>query len=538
MTEEESTQQLDGKRASGDDGRMPFESFTITGFSIICAWHFLALFSSVPNAGEATSAGRPLACQLALYLSLAVSYLAAALGATWTQRKLSSRGASGWRRLALGGGLFATGASAFVILSGSHAFSLSLCAWVVLGLSEVTLMLPWLQQAGLADANKSNYRNLAFNMGLGAGIAFIVGNLFSPYGEIVFCALPLLSSILPARYVETGELPSQAAEGDRKSALRGPEMLKGNFNFVCCGLVFGACQAVFSTAVQSFDIVSYGTGSSWPIVGCLISALVILVIRDNESPSRMIVHVQRFSSFLFTVGVMVSFYFISSKGALDQAVYAAGDTIGQMLSLSGFNSFDFGFMVVALSITALTKRNHVEFAGLNRCAVYLSMAAGLAGGSVAQNAAASVLPSPLTAIVAILVAVLAASALSTRERSANAPRADNEEQTQRPTRGTIPTKKPPELEKGEHDARIEDLAEISHLSNREKQVFSMLANGMNANDIQQELWISIHTVKTHISNIYRKLDVHSAHELIALVNAEAGADALREKLGHETDDHK
>lgn len=538
MAEDESTQQLDGASATGENKRGGFESFTVTGFSIICAWHFLALFSSVPTAGEATSAGRPLACQLALYLSLAASYFAAALGATRTQRTLSAKGASGWRRLALGAGFFATGASAFVILAGSHAFALSLCAWVVLGLSEVTLMLPWLQQAGLTDANKSTYRNLAFNMGLGAGIAFIAGNLFSPYGEIVFCALPLLSSVLPARYAETSEPASQAANGDRKETLRGSEMLKENVNFVCCGLVFGACQAVFSAAARALDTVSYGTGSSWPIVGCLISALVILVIRDNESPSRMIVHVQRFSSFLFTVGVMVSFYFVSSRNALDQAVYAAGDTIGQMLSLSGFNCFDFGFMVVALSAAALTKRDHVEFAGMNRCAVYLSMAVGLAGGSVAQTAAALVLPNSLTAIVAILVAVLAASALSTHERAANAPQADTEAQTQDPAHVDTHIEKPIELEADERTARIESLAEISHLSNREKQVFSMLANGMNANDIQQELWISIHTVKTHISNIYRKLDVHSAHELIALVDAEAGADALRERLGHETDDHQ
>ena len=44
-----------------------------------------------------------------------------------------------------------------------------------------------------------------------------------------------------------------------------------------------------------------------------------------------------------------------------------------------------------------------------------------------------------------------------------------------------------------------------------------MAKGRNAEYIQNALFISNHTAKTHIANIYRKLDVHSAQELLDLV---------------------
>ncbi len=45
----------------------------------------------------------------------------------------------------------------------------------------------------------------------------------------------------------------------------------------------------------------------------------------------------------------------------------------------------------------------------------------------------------------------------------------------------------------------------------------LVAKGRNADYIQQSLTISTHTAKTHIANIYHKLDVHSMQELLDLV---------------------
>lgn len=57
------------------------------------------------------------------------------------------------------------------------------------------------------------------------------------------------------------------------------------------------------------------------------------------------------------------------------------------------------------------------------------------------------------------------------------------------------------------------VAEESQLSQREEEVLFLLANGKSVADIEKELVIAKGTAKTHVRNVYRKLDVHSRDEL-------------------------
>ena len=61
-----------------------------------------------------------------------------------------------------------------------------------------------------------------------------------------------------------------------------------------------------------------------------------------------------------------------------------------------------------------------------------------------------------------------------------------------------------------------------NLSNREREVLHHLADGSNYQEIANELFISVDTVRHHIRNIYKKLQVHS--------QSEAVAKAIRKKL--------
>lgn len=53
------------------------------------------------------------------------------------------------------------------------------------------------------------------------------------------------------------------------------------------------------------------------------------------------------------------------------------------------------------------------------------------------------------------------------------------------------------------------------LSTRELTVLVLLARGRSNRDVQNELYISINTVRAHVQSIYGKLDVHSRSELAA-----------------------
>ena len=59
-----------------------------------------------------------------------------------------------------------------------------------------------------------------------------------------------------------------------------------------------------------------------------------------------------------------------------------------------------------------------------------------------------------------------------------------------------------------------EICDQYQLTPREQEVFALLAKGRNAEHIGKELFISMHTVKTHTSRIYRKLSINSQQELI------------------------
>ena len=45
------------------------------------------------------------------------------------------------------------------------------------------------------------------------------------------------------------------------------------------------------------------------------------------------------------------------------------------------------------------------------------------------------------------------------------------------------------------------------LTTREREILKLIAQGKSNQDISTELFISEHTVKTHISNLFRKLGI-------------------------------
>jgi LuxR family maltose regulon positive regulatory protein len=53
------------------------------------------------------------------------------------------------------------------------------------------------------------------------------------------------------------------------------------------------------------------------------------------------------------------------------------------------------------------------------------------------------------------------------------------------------------------------------LSERELEVLQLIAAGKSNRRIASELFVSVGTVKTHLNNVYRKLDAHSRTQALA-----------------------
>jgi DNA-binding NarL/FixJ family response regulator len=56
---------------------------------------------------------------------------------------------------------------------------------------------------------------------------------------------------------------------------------------------------------------------------------------------------------------------------------------------------------------------------------------------------------------------------------------------------------------------------LATLSDREREVFDLVVDGMRATQIGKALFISHHTVRSHLKAIFGKLDVHSQAELLS-----------------------
>ena len=62
-----------------------------------------------------------------------------------------------------------------------------------------------------------------------------------------------------------------------------------------------------------------------------------------------------------------------------------------------------------------------------------------------------------------------------------------------------------------------ELKEKYHLTKRENTILSLLMKGKDNNEISGELVISVNTLKKHILNIYRKLDINHRVQLFKMI---------------------
>ena len=67
------------------------------------------------------------------------------------------------------------------------------------------------------------------------------------------------------------------------------------------------------------------------------------------------------------------------------------------------------------------------------------------------------------------------------------------------------------------EERCVELGAQHGLTERETEIFAMLARGRNGQFVMEHYVVSRNTVKSHVKHIYAQLDVHSQQELIDLV---------------------
>ena len=83
-------------------------------------------------------------------------------------------------------------------------------------------------------------------------------------------------------------------------------------------------------------------------------------------------------------------------------------------------------------------------------------------------------------------------------------------------RKLVGTIKSGELKTETSEENSDTKAEAFGISEREHAIIKLMVDGKSYTEIAEELFISPHTVKTHIKNVYKKLHVHSKASLVKL----------------------
>ena len=69
-----------------------------------------------------------------------------------------------------------------------------------------------------------------------------------------------------------------------------------------------------------------------------------------------------------------------------------------------------------------------------------------------------------------------------------------------------------------NDQVIEKAAALYLLSSREKEILGLICSGLSNQDIAEKSYISIHTVKSHIENIFKKMGINKRASLFSIID--------------------
>ncbi|MDR0499632.1 MAG: helix-turn-helix transcriptional regulator [Coriobacteriales bacterium] len=579
------------KTAAQSDNQLKFLSkmrngtLPSIGFKVLLAWHYLILFSPLlVSDGTHMNSDRLIARQLVLYITLAVSFGVLLLvgkrffGGHGQPPSLQSFGCVA--AISIIASLFAVAVS----LGITSDYLLELIATVLLGASEALIMYFWLHFYA-QFANQLIYRSLATDMVIGTLLGMAVLYIMRPVSIFIMTAMPLVAvfSLAVNESTSTLDLQSEKSANIQNVRPQRRALIVALLPSLVYALAFGLLQGCFFVGGVSLLVVS----SPIAFIGIIIAGIVIFTTsrESGNLPSRMD-RLHRYSLLFFTLGV-ICLMLIGSTNIW-------GLTFAETSILAGFNLFDFGALILSIGIARKSSAASLHWIDGGRALVYLSLALGLAMGWGITQMANINADIPFTyiiggiAVLLLIVTVLVsfpAPELAAEDDTAIAPESNlnalssncgthdglssggltscslasnssngSGEQTPAETRANAPKKLVHECSRNnaqelitqtslasntkEHRAgawvrACDQVAGLYQLSKREQEILHFVAKGRNAEYVQSVLVISLHTAKTHIANIYRKLDVHSSQDVINFVEEFKQEMLARERIQEE-----
>lgn len=392
----------------------------------------------------------------------------------------------------------ATGSLAAHSLGTALPFAFDCVAWALAGLGLACLFMPWVELLGSYERG-AGFLGLVASIMLGACAYLVMNMLPFPFNIALLCVSPIASlaiAVMLERSNEVVPAPFVPREDSRKNARIAPAF---KVMTIAYGVVLGL--GIGLTTLIRGDAALY-TG-----IACAMALGAVASVACLHQAAQRIQYNGAFQ-ILFPVLIiaLIPMSFLQGLPAtlcnlLVLACYALFETIGIYLALF------------------LAERYHAS----RLCLVSIMQACLLSGllvghliGLVATSSGAmdypmlSVAALALVVVLALMVTFFGIAPIDTGKATSTVAGNDGDDS---------------EAPHGHWKAACQGVARENGLSARETEVFMLLAKGRGIEHIQGKLCISGHTVKSHVYNIYRKMEINSREELLDVVeNARKGRD--------------
>lgn len=477
-------------------------TLSLAGFGVLLGWHFIILYQPLPLAEGAVPSEFILTRQIALNASLGLAFaLCGRLFARLSQGE-------GTRSALIAGASVVLGTAGSITLVAGSVLDLTwiMVAVVLIGVSEAALMLLWLRFYSETSENYSG-QSLGASAVIAALICFFAHHLTFEVSAAVLVALPVLSGVL--LFTATRGIPLRkndplgAGVPDWKSARR--PYAKVTVQLMVMALFFGAAQGCRSSRETLLSI-----ADPIAILGAAVAGAVIFAMyarsRLLPNPTPAI----NAATLLFLGGMML-LPFPSGVTSL----------IASILIMTGFIFYFVLAVIFIIDLVRTFDLNLTLVLGVNQALEYAMFTAGILGGIALWSAYQDDDLFPFVLSYAAIFTLMIVTLFFATERTPW--KADHyKPRSLEAAQEALTDEAPPEDAAPKPDIPA-ILCRRFCLTPREVEVFALLAKGRNAEFIQNALFISNHTVKTHIYNIYRKMGIHSLQELLDLLDAEEAA---------------
>ena len=360
-------------------------------------------------------------------------------------------------------------------------------AWGLAGVGLTCLFMPWVELMG-SITRREMVLALAGSIALGACLYLMMNMLPFPF-NIALHFIGQLSSLAIVVMIEHSDEVVPAPVIPRE---RSRENIKLTLPFRAMTIAYGVVLGLgigLTTQIQG-DAALYSG-----IAGATVFGVVAAVACLRFMPER----VQQNGAFQILFPVLIIALLPMSF------LQGAPATVCNMLVFACFAIFEIAGIYLMLFLSERHKASRLQLACSLQACLFAGVLIGHLIGVVATSSGVMdypMLSAAALALVVVLAIMVTLFGVGPVDRSgALAKRKDIE----------------PNVEHGRWRARCEAVAREHGLSARETEVFMLLAKGRGIEHIQGKLCISGHTVKSHVYNIYRKMDINSREELLDAV---------------------